>query len=61
MEEEHYAVFEVCFVDEHAEFNYFQNQRIIIPYKDIEVITVKKLKKYLAIYLRGFKRSEKKF
>ena len=59
MEEEHYAVFEVCFVDEHADFNYCQNQRIIIPCKDSEVITVQKLKNYLVMYLRGSKKSEK--
>ena len=29
MEEENYAVFEVCFVDEHADSSYCQNQRII--------------------------------
>ena len=59
MEEENYAIFEVCFVDEYADFNYLQNQRVIIPYEVSEVITVKKFKKYFAIYLRGCKRSER--
>ena len=61
MEEEHYAVFEVCFVDEYCEFHYFHNQRVIIPCKDSKVITVQKLKNYLVMYLRGSKKSEKHF
>ena len=61
MEEENYAVFEVCFVDEYCDFNYFHIQRVIIPAKDSEVITIGKLKEYLALYLKGSKKSEKNF
>ena len=60
MEEENYAIFEVCIVDDYADFNYLQNQRVIIPYKDSEVITVKSLRniwRYTCEVVRGAKKN----